>query len=128
MIRDDINQYRWMAIYKLSEFQPKYWQTLFKYAKSFFNSMQKREWVEELDKLIRKKVEIPMGSQVDMILYTYDNLPCLNAFMRSRNPSHEGFYVYKFTIEGWLREIESWIFQRIQELEPSIRFTKVKEM
>ena len=128
MIREDPNQYRWQAIYSLNEFQPKYWHTLFKYAESFFGAMRRPELIDEMTKMIRVKVEIPMGSPIYLILYTYDNLPSLNAFTRSLNPAFEGKYIYKYTIESWLKEIERWIFQRIMEIEPTIRFTRIKEM
>ncbi len=128
MIREDINQVKYALIWKLSPFQPNYWETLFKYTRAFFYGMDRQKLITELDTKIKVGVEDKMGTPIHFVLMVYENLPCLNSFTKSRNPSWENMYIYKYTIREWLTEIEDWIYQKLTEIEPEIRFTRMREL
>ena len=127
-MREDVNQIKYYTIWKLSPFQPNYWETLFKYTKAFFIGMGHPELVAELNKKIRLEVEDKMGTEISFVLMTYENLPFLNSFTKSKNPELENLYIYKYTIREWLTGIEDWIYEQLGNLEPEIRFTRAKEM
>jgi len=128
MIRSDPNEQKYYTIWKLSPFQPNYWETLFKYSRAFFYGMGHQEFIDELDRLIKIEIEDKMGAKIQFVLMVYENLPFLNSFTKSRNPMYENMYIYKYTIREWLTNIEDWIYERLAECEPEIRFTKLKEM
>ncbi len=128
MIREDINQQKLITIWRLSDMQPKYWETLFKWSKAFFYGLDRQDLIEELDRLIRVNIENRFAQPIDMVLYVYENLQALNSFTKIRHSDSDIVQVYKWQIRRWLKEIEDWIYQNITDLEPQIRFTRVKDI
>ena len=104
------------------EGNPVYYKNLFRNTKNFFFGMKKEDLINELDILIRDKLEKRMGANIQQILLVYKNLPYMNSFTCAKH-GDDVDYVYKFTIEKWLDEIEKWIMQKVIELEPLIRFS-----
>jgi hypothetical protein len=124
IIRRDANELRYNAIHLLSKTgNPAYYTQLFRSARMFFIGMGRPDLVEDLEFMIREKLEKIMGVEINQFLLVYKNLPYLNSFTRSRNPIYSGINIYKFTMEKWLDEIEAWIFMNVIELEQDIRFT-----
>ena len=104
----DINAEKWFSHWKLSPMSnPDYYEMLFRYFKSLVSGMGKHELIFELEELLKNKIETPMGASYQAVLYVYKNLPSLNAFTKSKNPEYPDEYVHKYTIKGWLDEIES---------------------
>jgi len=120
----DGNETRWTSLFLLPKSgNSDYWVMLFKNFKVLCYGLGRGELPEQLDFIIHEKIEKPMGSNIHHILLVYKNLPTLNSFTRSKNPMYAGTNVYKYTIQGWLDEIEQWIFQSVVELEEGIRFS-----
>jgi hypothetical protein len=118
-----LNELRYNSIWLLTKEEPNYYANLLKNAKAFFYGMEREDLVKELDLLIKRNIEDVMGTSIELVLYVHKNLPFLNAFTRSKNPLYSDVNIYKYTITGWLDEIEEWIFQQAIELEGEIRFT-----
>jgi hypothetical protein len=123
LIKRDINEVRFNALWLLSREDPNYFANLFKNAKAFFFGMGREDLVTEMNYQIKTRIEDIMGTSIEMVLYVHKNLPFLNAFTRSRNPLYSDMNIYKYTITAWLNEIETFIFQQAIELEGEIRFT-----
>jgi hypothetical protein len=123
LIRRDLNELRYNSIWLLSKQDSDYFPNLFKNSKAFFYGMGREDLVEELDKMIKEKIEDIMGADIEMVLYVYKNLPFINAFTRSKNPLYADIDIYKYTITSWLNEIERFIFQQAVTLEGQIRFS-----
>lgn len=123
LIRRDLNELRYNSLWLLTKEDPAYYQNLIKNAKAFFYGMGREDLVDELEKEIKAKIETIMGADINLILQVYKNLPYLNAFTRSKNPTYNHINIHKYTIKQWLEEIERWIFQNTIQLEPEIRFT-----
>jgi hypothetical protein len=98
---------------------------LFRNAKGFFYGMNRPDLADDLDYIIKEKIEKVMGTEISNILLTYKNLPTLNSFTRSKQHQYSRINIYKYTIQTWLDEIETWIFKTIMSLEEQIRFTTV---
>lgn len=119
----DINSEKWLSIWKLNKLaNPDYYETMKKYFVNICISIGRKDLVDELNDLIHEKVEEPMGSHWQLILYTYKNLPALNSFTKSRNPDYPYEYVRKYEIQKWLDEVEDFVFNTLVELEGRIRF------
>lgn len=119
----DINSEKWFSCWKLNPLaNPDYYESLFRYFKSLAAGMNKHELIATLDELLKEKIEKPMGSSYQSVLYVYKNLPSLNAFTKSNNPEYPDEYVRKYTLKAWLDEIEAWIFDQLVILEPQINF------
>lgn len=123
LVKRDSNEQKLTALLLLDRGSPNYYQQLFRRAKDFFYGMQREDLVEKLDYIIQKKIEEVMGVPISNILLVYKNMPALNSFTRSRNPTFKNVNVYKQTIQTWLDEIENWIFMQVWSLEHSIRYT-----
>lgn len=124
IIRRDINELRYNAIWLLpKDGNPNYYKMLFKNAKAFFYGMEQDQLIEELDIMIKEKIERPMGASINWVLNVYKNLPTHNSFTRSKNPIYDNMNIYKETLSNWLDEVEAWVFQKVIELEHEIRFT-----
>lgn len=125
----DIKSEKWLSIWKLNPLaNPDYYETLFKYFKSLCISMEEHETIEELDKIINEKIEKPMGTTIQLVLFTYKNLPALNSVTKSKNPEYQYEYVRKMDLKNWLDEIEEWIFKKMTEYEPRIRFRETQKI
>lgn len=119
----DINSEKWLSIWKLNKFaNPEYYETMRKYFINLCMSLQRGDLIEELESLIKDKVEDRMGSSWHMVLFTYKNLPALNSITKSKNPDYPHEYVRKYELRQWLDDIELFIFRKLVELEKSIRF------
>lgn len=124
IVKRDNNELRLNSILLLPKsHNPDYYAMLFKNTKSFFYGMQRPDLVEDLNYLIKKKIEEVMGADIQEVIITYKNLPSLNSFTRSKLVQYQNINIYKFQIQRWLDEIEEWLFQKVLELEPEIRFT-----
>lgn len=86
--------------------------------------MDRQDLVKELNYLIWKEIERKMGVPVSYVLLTYKNLPHSNAYTKSKNPEYIDVKIYKHTLSQWLKTVEDWIFSKLVELEPEIRFTE----
>jgi len=125
----DIKSEKWLSIWKLNELaNPNYYETLFKYFKSLCLSMGRLDLIEELDLLIEDKIEKPMGANIQLVLYTYKNLPALNSITKSNNIDYEYEYVRKIDIKKMLDEVEEWLFQKVTEFEGKIRFRESQKI
>jgi hypothetical protein len=118
----DINSEKWLSLWKLNKLMPDYHETLRKYFINLAASLQHYELIKELETLIKKKIEEPMGASWAQILYVYKNLPYLNSMTKSKNPEYPHEYVMKYEMRDWLESIEQWIYTKLIELEPEIRF------
>lgn len=119
----DINSEKWLSIFKLNALSnPQYYEDMRKYFNSLCMGMGRLDLINDLDHLIKKTIEEPMGSDWNVILFTYRNLPALNSFTKSRNPDYPAEYVRKYEIKIWLDRIESWIFEKLVGMETDIRF------
>ncbi len=127
VIRQDVSESKWWAIWQLSPFMPNYHKQLFKFSKSLFNGLFRQDLSEELDKQLAV-IERRMGVPISYVYWTYENLPALNSFTKSRAVGAQGKYIYKHTMKTWLEKIEDWTFDQIAQLEPEIRFTQLKVM
>ena len=105
------------------EGNPNYYRMLFRNVNNFFYGMKRPDLVEDLTSIIHEKIEKPMGSDIQLVLIAYKNLPSLDSFTRSLNPIYAGANIRKYTIQKWLDEIEVWCFRQIFDLEGQIRFT-----
>jgi len=125
----DINAEKWFSCWKINPLaNPDYYETLFRYFKSLCAGMKKFDFIIELDKMIKKKVEEPMGASIAAVLWVYKNLHSLNSFTKSNNPDYPAEYVRKYELKMWLDEIEGWVFDKLVELEPSIRFKDTQKL
>src|SRR4030065_1333515 len=122
VIRTSPDELKWFSIWQLSPYMPGYYRQLFKYSTSLFRGLGKEELVQELETKITF-IATEMGRPIQYVYWVYDNLPALNSFTKSMNPKYEDGYIYKHTIKRWFDEIEDWVFNKIVELEPEIRFT-----
>jgi hypothetical protein len=124
LIKRDNNELRYNAIWLLEkDGNPNYYKNLIKNAKAFFFGMEKEEYIAELDKKIKDVLEERVGVDINTILLVYKNLPYLNSYTKSKREAEREEYIYKYTIENWLDEIEVWIFRKAITLEKHIRFT-----
>ena len=124
LIKRDNSELRFNSLWLLPKYNnPDYYTNLFKNAKAFFYGMNHPELVNDLNYIIKMKIETVMSCPINLVLITYKNLPTLNSFTRSKNPLYANLNIYKYTIQSWLDEIENWIFQKAQSLEGEIRFT-----
>lgn len=124
IIRRDSQELRYNAIWLLPKFNnPDYYKSLFKNTKAFLHGFQRQDLIEELDTIIYEKIEKIMGTNINMVLMIYKNLPTLNSFTHPRNVVYKDIKIYKYTLEAWLDEIENWCFQKVMEFEHQIRFT-----
>lgn len=123
LLKRDINEVRFNALWLLSREDPNYFANLFKNAKAFFYGMGREDLVKEMNQKIKGDIEDIMGTTIELVLYVHKNLPFLNAFTRSKNPLYADMNIYKYTITAWLNEIETFIFQQAIGLEGEIRFT-----
>lgn len=119
----DINSEKWLSIWKLNKYMPDYHETLRKYFINLVGSLKHFELIKELESLIKQHLETPMGATWSQILYVYKNLPYLNSMTKSKNPEYPKEYVMKYELREWLEIIEKWIYSKLIELEPEIRFT-----
>lgn len=125
----DINSEKWLSIWKLNPlYNPNYYETLKKYFESLCHGMGKPELIQELNALIKEKLEEPLGSNWQSILFTYKNLPALNSMTKSRNPEYHAEYVRKYELKQWLEDIETWIFKELVQMEPEIRFKERQQI
>lgn len=123
LLKRDASELRFNSLMLLpKQNNPDYYTMLFRNAKAFFYGMQRPDLSEDLDYIIKEKIEKIMGANISSVLLTYKNLPTLNSFTRSKLHQFKNYNIYKYTIQGWLDEIENWIFQQVIELEPQIRF------
>jgi hypothetical protein len=122
LIRRDVNEIRFNAIFLLSKSDPNFWRDLLKNARVFFYGMNQPELIKELDEMVEYLIEKPMGSDINTILLIHKNLPTMNSFTRSRNPLHTGENIYKSTITMWLQKVEDFIYQKAISLEGQIHF------
>ena len=90
--------------------------------------MGRLDLIEELDLLIEDKIEKPMGANIQLVLYTYKNLPALNSITKSNNIDYEYEYVRKIDIKKMLDEVEEWLFQKVTEFEGKIRFRESQKI
>lgn len=119
----DINAEKWFSCWKINPLaNPNYYESLFRYFKSLCAGMNRYDLITQLDTLIKTKVEEPMGANIAAVLWVYKNLPSLNSFTKSNNPDYPGEYVRKYELKTWLDEVEGFVFDKLVELEPSIRF------
>lgn len=119
----DINAEKWFSCWKLNSLaNPEYYEQLFRNFKSLVAGMGRTDLIYELNEKLHEKIEKPMGTTYQSVLYVYKNLPSLNAFTKSLNPEYPTEYVRKYTIKTWLEEIEEWIFNELVSLEPLIKF------
>ncbi len=126
IIRREQSELRFNSLWLLEkQNNPDYHIQLFKNAKAFFLGMKRPDLLEDLNFIIKERIEKIMGTPISQILITYKNLPYLNSFTRSKNPLYTGQNIYKYTLQEWLDDIETWIFQKAMELEGEIRFTTV---
>lgn len=124
LIKRDMNELRLNSIFLLpKDNNPNYYIMFFKNIKSFFYGMARPDLVEDLDFIIKQKIELIMGAEINNVLMTYKNILYLDGFTRSKNPLYQNLNIYKYSIQGWLDEIEQWCLMRVMELEPEIRFT-----
>ena len=124
LIKRDNNELRYNAIWLLDKgTDPDYYKNLIKNTKAFFYGMNRSDLNRELDKQIHNLIERRVGVDINALLLIYKNLPYLNSFTKSRIAGKQDKYIYKFTIEKWLDEIEKWVFQNVILLEKHIRFT-----
>jgi len=125
----DIKSEKWLSLWKLNPLaDPDYHDKLFKYFKSLCMSMNRIDLIMELDYKIKEGVEDKLGTNINLALWVYKNLPALNSMTRSRNPAYKTEYVYKLEIKMWLDNIESWIFGQLVEFEPTIRFREAQKI
>ena len=125
----DINAEKWFSCWKINPLaNPDYYETLFRYFKSLCAGMKRVDLIIELDRLIEEKVESPMGSPLSAVLWVYKNLPALNSFTKSNNLDYVNEYVRKYELKTWLDEVEGWVFDRLVELEPQIRFKDTQKL
>lgn len=124
IIRRDANELRYNSLWLLpKQNNPDYYAMLIKNAKGFFYGMNRPDLVEDLNYIIKEKIEKTMGAELNNVLLTYKNLPTLNSFTRSKQTQYSKINIHKYTIQTWLDEIEEWIFRQIVRLEGEIRFT-----
>jgi hypothetical protein len=95
---------------------------LIKNFKAFAYGMNREDLIDDLDFIIREKIEKVMGVSMNQLLMVYKNLPYLNSFTRSKNPMYENMNIYKFTMEKWLEEVEDYVFRKAIQLEGQISF------
>ena len=84
--------------------------------------MKREDLILALDNKIYEEVEERLGTNINMALYVYKNLPALNSFTKSKSASYKNDYVYKSEIKKWLENIEDWIFAQMVSFERLIRF------
>lgn len=124
VIRREVNELRFNSLMLLpKQGNVDYYMMLFRNSKNFFYGMQRPDLAEDLDYIIKEKIEKVMGCDIQHVLITYKNLPTLNSFTRSKNPLYANGNIYKYTMQKWLDEIEEWCFRNIFDLEKQIRFT-----
>ena len=125
----DINAEKWFSCWKINQLSnPDYYEDLFRYFNSLCAGMKKTSYIIELKELIRVKIEEPMGSPLQSVLWVYKNLPTLNSFTKSKNPEYRNDYVYKYELKMWLDEIQAWLFDKLVDLEPEIRFKDAQKL
>jgi len=118
----DINSEKWLSIWKLDNMNnPLYYETMIKYFKNICFSLGREDLVLKIDIFIKDTIEDFMGASLTAILFTYRNLPALNSFTRSRNPSVNR-EIYKYELKMLLDDVEKKVFFWLIELEGSIRF------
>lgn len=123
IIRREVSELRFNALFLLpKDNNPHYYMNLFRNAKNFFMGMNRPDLVETLNEIIHEKIEVVMGVDIQTVLLVYKNIPYMNGFTRSKNTKYNHANIYKHTIQGWLDEIEAWIFQQVLSLERLIRF------
>ena len=127
VLREDINQVKFLSIWQLSPMMPMYHRTLFKYSKALFIAMYRKDLAEDLDQQLIKIAE-KMGTNIGFVYWIFENMPALNSFTKSKNPKYSEGYIYKYTMAEWFNEIEDWVFEALIQIEPQIRFTQLKPM
>ena len=123
LVKRDLNELRYNSLFLLpKDSNPNYYKMLIKNFKAFAYGMNREDLIDDLDFIIREKIEKVMGVSMNQLLMVYKNLPYLNSFTRSKNPMYENMNIYKFTMEKWLEEVEDYVFRKAIQLEGQISF------
>lgn len=124
LLRIDPNERRYnniLEIIKLGEELPNYFEVLFDNCRNLFYGVGKPELADELDKMINDNLEIKLGQKIDVILYTYRNLPYVKSY--TTHPLNTEMHFHKYEIRRILKDVASWIMRKLPECEQEIRFT-----
>jgi hypothetical protein len=129
ILRVDPNSEKYRSVWLVGQSaMPNQYQTAFRYAKNIFLSLGRNDLIRQLDALIKREIEDPLGCDLNRAQIIFKNMPFLNSFTRtdSQYVDELGVKIYKWQIQQRFETIMDWVYQQMVYLEGSIRFAAEK--
>jgi hypothetical protein len=118
------------SLYSLEHERPMYYLNLYRIAKNIFINLGLDEKLTELDKLIKKEIEIPMRTTFQSVIHAYYNprfLMSKKAYCKVGD-SMEYRKFTRYEIMTRLERIKDWIFDFCSQLSPNVRFSTLMQV
>jgi len=125
LIRPSFVESLFHTFFRLDPDRPKYYNLVFAIAKRIFLQLGVDDKVEELEKMIYKKIEKPLNAPLFAILEAYYS----PRFMFSKlayckiGEGIDSKEVTRLEMTKTLEEVKEWCYDEITALTPYIRFT-----
>lgn len=130
LIKPTITESLFYQFFKLEADRQLYYLSVYQIARSIFLNLGIPEKVEEMNRMIQDKLEIPLKSDFSSIVSAYYN----PRFMYSKRAytkigsSIDYVKVTKYEIQRVLEDIKIWIYDEIIRLASFVRFTRPSEI
>lgn len=130
LIRPSFVENLYHTFFQLEADRPMYYLLVVRLARSIFMSLGYDDLVIEMDALIKEIIEIPLHADFVSIIHAFYN----PRFMFSKQAytkigdSIDYQEVTRYEIMMRLEYVKDWIYDKIVELSPYIRFTRTQQM
>lgn len=130
LIRPSFVENLYHTFFQLEADRPMYYLLVVRLARSIFMSLGQDELVTEMDARIRNVIEIPLHTDFVSIIHAFYN----PRFMFSKRAytkigdSINYREVTRYEIMLRLENVKDWIYDKVVELSPYIRFTRTQQM
>jgi len=114
------------TLFQLEPDRPYYYLFVVRTARSIFMVLGFEDLLEELNKMIKEEIEIPLQSQFVSVIHAFYN----PRFMMSKRAytkvgdSIDYREVTRYEIMMRLEKVKDWIYDNVVRLSPYIRFTR----
>jgi len=118
------------TLFQLEPDRPYYYLFVVRVARSIFMTLGFEELKDQMEKMIKDEIEIPLQSQFVPIIHAYYS----PRFMLSKQAytkvgdSIDYREVTRYEIMMRLERVKDWIYDQVVQLSPYIRFTKQTQM
>jgi hypothetical protein len=130
LIKPSFVENLYTTFFALEPDRPMYYMYVVRVGRSIFLSLGFHDKAQELDGMIREKIEIPLKSDFGSIIQAYYN----PRFMFSKKAftkigdSVDYKYVTRYEIGQMLEELKDWVYDEITEMSSLIRFTRSSQV